>query len=542
MEMMLEPDSEFYEHEFELDLTKLPGWQEADVKTRERIINGAKKFIEEYNQVAKDCIEENRFYQPESAGFKALLLLLQESTEILNTLSSDIWQRWASIIIAFPYNSQKEQDYKELIKWAYLKAPNETLNTLVSIIDNKNKEDNSILILHKFEKCWDERFKAVIVAKAKDTAIKSPCLEQLLEELLKQESTEAREFAQSLVSIPLPLEEEAHQKALVAAKVLVEYAEPISWAVLWSVIRQNTDFGREIFESVTNRYVRGIHLKLTEKQLADLYIWLVWQYPYAEDPDHSNEVIAHNIDVRESVASLRDSVLTQLRETGTSQACTEIERIAGQFPELTWLTRTLFNAKNVMRRENWERQPFRPEQILQIVSNKIESQNKQIQANYLIRDDSKTSMVESVTRNQVFISYSHKDKTWLEQLQIHLKPMIRKKTLQVWDDTQIKSGDIWREKIKNALAAAKVAILMVSPNFLASDFIAENELPPLLDAAETEGLTIIWIPLSYSLYEETEIEKYQAAHPPDEPLGGLSSTEQDKAWVDICKKIKAAAN
>ncbi|MFN6568677.1 COR domain-containing protein [Dendronalium sp. ChiSLP03b] len=153
-----------------------------------------------------------------------------------------------------------------------------------------------------------------------------------------------------------------------------------------------------------------------------------------------------------------------------------------------------------------------------------------------------TSMVEPVIRNQVFISYSRQDQEWFDKLQTWLKPMIRKQTLQVWDDTKIKPGTIWREEIKNAMAAAKVAILMVSPNFLASDFIADNELPPLLDAAETEGLTIIWIPLSYSLYEETEIEKYGAAHPPSQPLDTLKPEEQNRVWVDICKKIKAAAN
>ncbi|MBG1242272.1 leucine-rich repeat domain-containing protein [Nostoc sp. NZL] len=150
-------------------------------------------------------------------------------------------------------------------------------------------------------------------------------------------------------------------------------------------------------------------------------------------------------------------------------------------------------------------------------------------------------MSETVTRNQVFISYSHQDQEWLTKLQKHLKPMIRNQNLVVWDDTKIQAGAKWREAIENALVAAKVAVLLVSPDFLASDFIADNELPPLLDAAEAEGLTIIWIPLSFSSYDETEIEKYQSAHPPNQPLDSLNPAQENKAWVDICKKIKLAA-
>ncbi|MGB7443825.1 MAG: COR domain-containing protein, partial [Coleofasciculaceae cyanobacterium] len=150
--------------------------------------------------------------------------------------------------------------------------------------------------------------------------------------------------------------------------------------------------------------------------------------------------------------------------------------------------------------------------------------------------------MSEITRNQVFISYSHQDKQWLSQLQKHLKPMIRNQTLNVWDDTKIKPGAEWRPEIEKALATAKVAVLMVSPDFLASDFIADNELPPLLDVAQSKGLTIIWIPFSYSSYEETEIEKYQAAHNPSQPIDSLTLPEQNKALVDICKEIKKAAN
>ncbi|MDZ8083408.1 MAG: CHAT domain-containing protein [Nostoc sp. DcaGUA01] len=374
MEMMLKPDSQFYEQELESDLTKLPGWQEADINTRERIINGAKKYIQEYNQVANDWIGTNTYDRPALAGCRALQLLLQETPEFLETISSEIWQRWASIIVAFPHSSttQREHYYTELVKRAYINASSKTLNTLVSIINRENEEDSYIFILNRFDKCWNEPFKAVLLEKTRDAAIKPQCMGQLLEELLKHESIEAREFAKSLISIPIPLEEEAHQKAVIAGRVLVECAEPNSWAVIWLAIQQDTNFGREVFEAVAYRYSLGLHLKLTEKQLANLYIWLVCQYPHAGDPDYSNDVLAHNMGARESVGNLRDSVLTQLRETGTSQACIEIERIAEEFPELTWLKRTLLNAKTIKRRKTW--QPLEPEQILQIV-NKKESQN-----------------------------------------------------------------------------------------------------------------------------------------------------------------------
>lgn len=164
----------------------------------------------------------------------------------------------------------------------------------------------------------------------------------------------------------------------------------------------------------------------------------------------------------------------------------------------------------------------------------------------VIQPQQSTKMMEQsqfpVKRDQVFISYSHKDREWFEKLQTMLQPMMRRQIISVWDDTRIKTGAKWRDEIQKALAAAKVAVLMVSREFLKSNFIAEHELPPLLEAAEREGLKIIWVCVNTCMYEETEIELFQAAHDVFRPLDSLTEAELYPVIKRICQDIKQAAN
>jgi len=91
-------------------------------------------------------------------------------------------------------------------------------------------------------------------------------------------------------------------------------------------------------------------------------------------------------------------------------------------------------------------------------------------------------------RDRVFVSYSHKDKEWLEKFSAVLAPDIRNGRVDYWDDRELQPGDPWYENILAGIRTARVAVLLVSPNFLASRFIMEEELPRIL-AAQDEGLT-----------------------------------------------------
>jgi len=142
-----------------------------------------------------------------------------------------------------------------------------------------------------------------------------------------------------------------------------------------------------------------------------------------------------------------------------------------------------------------------------------------------------------VPRRGVFISYAHDDdQAWLDTLLSHLS-WIQRRGVEIWTDRDIAPGALWHDTIQDELDRAQVAILMVSPAFLASSYISSEELPTMLDAAAGDGLTIFWIPVRPSAYPQSPIARFQAAHAPNKPLAGLRGAERDQALVDIGEKL-----
>ena len=144
-------------------------------------------------------------------------------------------------------------------------------------------------------------------------------------------------------------------------------------------------------------------------------------------------------------------------------------------------------------------------------------------------------------RDQVFISYSHKDTKWRDELEIQLKPYLRDGSIMSWSDKQIHPGSQWFAEINSALTNTKVAVLLVTPAFIASDFIHEHELGPLLKEAARGGVKILWVPVRESGYKKTPLKDCQAAVlDPSKPLAAMTPAGRDKAWVKICEEIERA--
>ncbi len=139
----------------------------------------------------------------------------------------------------------------------------------------------------------------------------------------------------------------------------------------------------------------------------------------------------------------------------------------------------------------------------------------------------------------VFISYCHKDKAYLDRVLVHLKPLVRLGIIDVWSDERIAPGDLWKLEIEKALAKSRAAILLVSADFLASDFIANNELPPLLAQSESNGTKIIPIvirPCRFS--RDKNLNAFQSLNPPSDPISEMKESEQERQYDRLSQVIE----
>lgn len=156
------------------------------------------------------------------------------------------------------------------------------------------------------------------------------------------------------------------------------------------------------------------------------------------------------------------------------------------------------------------------------------------------------------------MSYAHADnesddpkERWLDRFLQFLRPLVRQQDLTVWSDKDIKVGDRWHERIQAQLENARAVVLLVSPAFLASDYIANNELPVLLKNAADRGTVIVPIIISPCLYEETKFKypdprngpneftlaSIQSANPPSKTLVEMAEGEQNRVLLKVAKHL-----
>jgi len=124
----------------------------------------------------------------------------------------------------------------------------------------------------------------------------------------------------------------------------------------------------------------------------------------------------------------------------------------------------------------------------------------------------------------------------VDRLAVHLRTLAP--ALSVWSDAAIKPGDSWQTEIEKAISVADVAILLLSADYLASDFIADQELPFLTESA-LRGKTLV-VPIVVSpfyLPPNNPLWQFQWVNR-DKPLNALPTHEQDEVFREVARVIE----
>jgi hypothetical protein len=146
---------------------------------------------------------------------------------------------------------------------------------------------------------------------------------------------------------------------------------------------------------------------------------------------------------------------------------------------------------------------------------------------------------------KIFISYSHKNRDWLELFRKQLAPYLQDTDarLAIWDDTKIDAGEVWLSQIQQELEHCRVAILLVSDDFLNSDFIMKRELPVLIQRASSGRIRLYWFLVTPCAWDATKLRELQSAYPSDSSIEELQpQAAQRRALYEIARKIAKEAH
>lgn len=361
-EMTLQRKSTHYGDELQSDLRRLPGWTDADEPLRERIVDAARDYLYHGDPKTPDWIGTNMIQFSAFSGYRALKLLTNVDPKFVGELPPEVWEKWTPIIYFYPiYNGSNQDEYhqhKDLVAMAYLMSPNSFPELIGKEIEKETTLENAHISFDKFEKCWDDRLTAMWRDRLADGSFPVSLRVRVFSQLLELHDEATKKIALDLIDGTIPTDSGERSLVSGVASLLVRHAYVDAWPRIQEILDNDADFGKEILHSGVSRFGGALLEQLSETQLRDLYLWLANEFPHSEDPDFSNETMAHLVGPREELGRWRDLVLDKLKDRGTKEAVEALEEILRRRPDLDWLRFTIIRAKDRTREKSWTPLPL----------------------------------------------------------------------------------------------------------------------------------------------------------------------------------------
>src|SRR5580658_7195203 len=139
---------------------------------------------------------------------------------------------------------------------------------------------------------------------------------------------------------------------------------------------------------------------------------------------------------------------------------------------------------------------------------------------------------------KVFLSYSHKDEELKKELDSHLSALKRLEMIETWNDRQIPTGDEWKKHIDQRLNDADIILLLISSDFLASDYCYQTETLAALDRYRRGSALVIPIVLREVQFRGLPIADLQMLPTDGHPVLSSFWHSRDEAFKNIADGIR----
>ncbi|GAC1506774.1 MAG: hypothetical protein NVS2B12_21440 [Ktedonobacteraceae bacterium] len=139
---------------------------------------------------------------------------------------------------------------------------------------------------------------------------------------------------------------------------------------------------------------------------------------------------------------------------------------------------------------------------------------------------------------QVFIAYARHDQSWAEELKRHLSILVRQGLISTWDYQNVAIGADWKKEIQAHLDSAAIILLLVSPDFLASDYSSSVEVRRAMERHERGEALVVPVLLRAATLDGTLFKNVQMLPGNYQPI--VSWPDRDAAFNDVVDELKSA--
>lgn len=365
--LSLADDNTHYSNDFGIDLTVSPGWVNADTERQARILRLAERVLIESDPNPDSWLGTGTLYFPALAGCKAMALLASQAPERAAALEPVVWRKWSSTLVGCPLveNGKSQDTLEHLLASCYMHCPEEVIAGVLKVIDFEGRDSSGTLyVLGRLRQCSGELINAALYKMAQDSSSIPELQGQLLRELLWRGHQPAEAYARQVLHLPLPKGKIARTRAREAAVALLLHALDGGWEVVWPVLLARTVLSREVILKMVKLQqledAPPLASRLTEPQLADLFLWLHREFPPAQDGHRSGTSFIYD---RQQVGYFRERILAELRDRGTRDACTELNRVTRMLDDPEWLRFTRVAARDALLAKTWS--PLLPQELVE---------------------------------------------------------------------------------------------------------------------------------------------------------------------------------